>query len=200
MATKFAQRIFTAQENHEDELLNQVENDIEIAKEDGVLDTDEYTMTSDGDKVTVFDKINNEITDIEVTDDEYVMSDYSEDGDESSDQDSSYEDLGDIRTETFTSPMSDLIILRIGDYDIEIDTHKKTAKILDEEYDEEFKVNLNAPIKSLLKDLQDQIDIITSSRSFTRTRHKMYNRKRATTIDPRNFSRMSENVRRHFLK
>lgn len=60
---KFMQRIFSAQENGEDPILDQLESDIQLAKDLGKLDTDEYKMTVDPvGSVLIHDKVNNELT------------------------------------------------------------------------------------------------------------------------------------------
>jgi hypothetical protein len=207
MATKFAQRLFTAQMKREDDLLNQVENDIEIAKEDGIIDTEEYLITaSDNGDIMLFDKVNNEITDISEIGDEYIMTDHFDDStnEEGSDElitsDVSDEDeianynLLTTLNKFYSSSNKGLVVLRVGDYDVGINTEKKTARILDEEYSEEFKVNLNLPMKTLLSYLQNQIDSITSSKNFSKYKYNSVKR-----VDPRNFSRLSPNVRKYLL-
>jgi hypothetical protein len=61
-------RIFAAIEAEEDPILNQLEADIDVALEDGSLDTEEYSMERIGDNtLNILDKINNEVTIAEVT-------------------------------------------------------------------------------------------------------------------------------------
>jgi hypothetical protein len=62
--TKFMTRIFSAINNEETEVLEQLDKDIDIAKEDGSCDTDQYTITASDDKVILHDKVNNEDTEI----------------------------------------------------------------------------------------------------------------------------------------
>ena len=69
--TKFMQVMFSAVENGDEQLAAQVRDDIEAAKENGVVDTDEITYTNLGDgKVMIMDKINNEATVAEVSPEE----------------------------------------------------------------------------------------------------------------------------------
>lgn len=74
MSTKLMQRIFSAYKNQEDAVLNQVQNDIEIAKEDGRLETEQYSIIADDEGIDIYDKINNEVTHIDEKDDVYHMS------------------------------------------------------------------------------------------------------------------------------
>lgn len=62
-STRFMQVMFSAVENKDEELANQVASDIEAAKEKGELDTDEvnYKHVGDG-KVAITDKENGEVT------------------------------------------------------------------------------------------------------------------------------------------
>lgn len=60
---KLMTRIYSAMNNGEGPILDQLENDIQIAKEDGKLDTEEYNISpmEDG-SVVIHDKVNNEDT------------------------------------------------------------------------------------------------------------------------------------------
>lgn len=61
--TRFMEVLFSAVENNDEELANQVAQDIEAAKADGVVDTDEVKYESDGSgKVTITDKETGEVT------------------------------------------------------------------------------------------------------------------------------------------
>lgn len=61
--TKFMQVMFSAVEDKDEELANQVAGDIEAAKENGEVDTDEVNYKHIGDgNVMVHDKVNNEVT------------------------------------------------------------------------------------------------------------------------------------------
>jgi hypothetical protein len=57
-------RIFSAIANNEDQVLDQLNKDIDIAKEDGICDADQYTITANDDKIILHDKINDEDTEI----------------------------------------------------------------------------------------------------------------------------------------
>lgn len=60
---KLMDRIFSAMNNGEDLILDQLSNDIQLANEDGGLDTREYSITPNGDgSSTIHDKVNNEDT------------------------------------------------------------------------------------------------------------------------------------------
>lgn len=74
MSTKLMQRIFCAYKNQEDLVLNQIQNDIEIAKEDGRLETEQYSIIADDEGIDIYDKVNDEITHIDEKDDVYQMS------------------------------------------------------------------------------------------------------------------------------
>lgn len=74
MKTRFMQRVFSAQENGEAEVLDQIQNDIDIAREDGSCDADEYSIEKlDDDSVRITDKENGEVTEATVTDDDIAM-------------------------------------------------------------------------------------------------------------------------------
>lgn len=69
--TKFMQVMFSAVERGDEELAAQVRDDIEAAKENGVVDTDEVTYTNLGEgKVLIVDKVNGEATVAEVSPEE----------------------------------------------------------------------------------------------------------------------------------
>jgi hypothetical protein len=69
------QRVFSAIEAEESEILNQIENDVDIALEDNKIQDEEYDMDKLSDStVIVRDKVNDEITEINQTDNENVMS------------------------------------------------------------------------------------------------------------------------------
>ena len=72
--TKFMEVMFSAVDDGNEELTNQVAGDIESAKENGQVDTDEVTYINLGDdKVMVIDNVNNEATVVEGSGDEYEM-------------------------------------------------------------------------------------------------------------------------------
>lgn len=57
--TKLMTRIFSAVENHEEEVLNQIENDMNMALEDGSVEAEQYSMKKLSDtEVEVTDKVN----------------------------------------------------------------------------------------------------------------------------------------------
>lgn len=69
--TKFMQVMFSAVENGDEQLAAQVRDDIEAAKENGVVDTEEITYTNLGEgKVMIMDKVNKEATVAEVSPEE----------------------------------------------------------------------------------------------------------------------------------
>lgn len=75
---KLMQRIFTAQDRKEDKLLNQVQDDLELAQMEGQLDTDEFSMKKDNNgNIIVHDKVNNEDTKFTINDNEFTMEDLS---------------------------------------------------------------------------------------------------------------------------
>ena len=68
--TRFMERMFSATEKEEKEVLNQVAGDIQKAKEEGSVDTDELKYEKVGDnQVSITDKANNETTIAEVAED-----------------------------------------------------------------------------------------------------------------------------------
>ena len=68
--TRFMERMFSATEKEEKEVLNQVAGDIQKAKEEGAVDTDELKYEKVGDnQVSITDKANNETTIAEVAED-----------------------------------------------------------------------------------------------------------------------------------
>lgn len=68
---RFITRIYSAIENKEDEVLNQIERDLLIADEDGELDTQEYTMTKSEDgSIDILDKGTGEVSKADITDNE----------------------------------------------------------------------------------------------------------------------------------
>lgn len=72
--TKFMEVMFSAVDDGNEELTNQVAGDIESAKENGQVDTDEVTYINLGDdKVMVIDNVNNEATVVEGSGEEYEM-------------------------------------------------------------------------------------------------------------------------------
>jgi hypothetical protein len=73
MKTKLMERIFSAQKNRESKILNQFYTDLEIAKEDGELDTQEYSICFDEDGIHVLDNVNDEITHIKENEGEFKM-------------------------------------------------------------------------------------------------------------------------------
>lgn len=69
--TKFMQVMFSAVENGDEELTSQVANDIETAKAEGNVETDEVSYNNLGEgKVLVIDKVNKEATIAEMPEDE----------------------------------------------------------------------------------------------------------------------------------
>lgn len=76
MDTKFMTRIFSAMENKESELLDQVDNDINVALEDGSCKADgQYSMDKIDEKtVKIHDDVNDEDTIAEVNDSEVKLS------------------------------------------------------------------------------------------------------------------------------
>lgn len=69
--TKFMQVMFSAVENGDEELTSQVANDIETAKAEGNVETDEVSYNNLGEgKVLVLDKVNQEATIAEMPEDE----------------------------------------------------------------------------------------------------------------------------------
>ena len=69
--TKFMQVMFSAVENGDEQLAAQVRDDIEAAKENGVVDTEEITYTNLGEgKVMIMDKVNKEATVAEISPEE----------------------------------------------------------------------------------------------------------------------------------
>lgn len=72
---KLMTRIFSAMDNKESMILDQLETDIDIAKKDGKLDTEEYNITpmEDG-SVVIHDKVNNELTKAVDTDEGITLS------------------------------------------------------------------------------------------------------------------------------
>ena len=61
--TRFMSRMFSATEEGDEELTGQVAKDIEDAKENGVVDTDEVRYEDEGDgRVSITDKGNGEVT------------------------------------------------------------------------------------------------------------------------------------------
>lgn len=69
--TRFMEVLFSAVENKDEELANQVAKDIEDAKANGVVDTEEVKYESDGEgRVTITDKENGEVTVAEKATDE----------------------------------------------------------------------------------------------------------------------------------
>lgn len=68
--TRFMERMFSATEKEEKEVLNQVAGDIQKAKEEGAVDTEELKYEKVGDnQVSITDKANNETTIAEVAED-----------------------------------------------------------------------------------------------------------------------------------
>jgi len=73
--TKIMNRVFSAVENKEDTILNQLENDIELAQEDGLMDSQQYSIKKLSDnKFELTDKVNNEVTNIESDDNKLALS------------------------------------------------------------------------------------------------------------------------------
>ena len=69
--TRFMEVLFSAVENNDEELTAQVANDIESAKKDGVVDTDELKYENAGDgKVAITDKETGEVTVAEAAEDD----------------------------------------------------------------------------------------------------------------------------------
>ncbi len=69
--TKFMQVMFSAVENGDEELTSQVANDIETAKAEGNVETDEVSYNNLGEgKVLIIDKVNKEATVAEMPEDE----------------------------------------------------------------------------------------------------------------------------------
>lgn len=67
--TRFMQRLYSAQANGEDLILDQVQDDVESTLEGSPVDTEQYRMTKvDDGTVQVDDKVNNESTDIRAVD------------------------------------------------------------------------------------------------------------------------------------
>lgn len=68
MNTKLMTRIFAALDAGEDPILNQLETDLDVALEDGAVDTEEYSMERlSDDTISILDKVNDEVTIAEVT-------------------------------------------------------------------------------------------------------------------------------------
>ena len=80
MATRFMTRIFSAQDKQEDEILDQIQNDVEIAMEDGNLDTEEYSISKfSDDSVIITDNGNGEQTKATVSDSEIKLEEMPDD-------------------------------------------------------------------------------------------------------------------------
>jgi hypothetical protein len=68
-------RLFSAMENKEDRVLDQIGHDIQLAKENNVLETKEYKITKDGKDVIIHDNIHNQDTKVTSGPDGFEMED-----------------------------------------------------------------------------------------------------------------------------
>lgn len=232
--TKFMQRIFSAVENKESEVLDQIQKDIEIALEDGSINTEEYDISVSDDKVLLLDKVNNETTEILGNAPEYYLKEYVEEQNDSIPQPESINDtdnslkintsvkwvneLGEDQVGILTEINGDLatvnqdgvsiivpvgiissvdeykqqpeskvfakftddgkLIMRVGNYDIQLDIDEEIGLVLDENIT--FTFDSKAPISKAMKDIKNQM-------------------KKAGLKGFSNLSNLSESTRRHLL-
>lgn len=64
---KLMQRFFTAMEEEENPVIDQLTHDIEDAQKNHGLKTEEYDIIEKPDKLTIYDKVNKEYTDVILT-------------------------------------------------------------------------------------------------------------------------------------
>lgn len=166
--TKFMTRIFSAIENDETAVLEQLDKDLDIAKEDGSCEGDQYVITASDDKVILHDKVNNEDTEIiedengEVTFSKVDLDEDAPDNELNSAEEKDFNEMSDEefdKTIEFSSVKSSRIkkfsleslksfakggwrdgklYIKMGDNDVALDLKNKVAIIIDE--------NLSCPI------------------------------------------------------
>lgn len=157
---KFMTRIFSAMENQEDAVLNQIQNDLEIAKEDGSLESDQYNITYKGDDTyEVEDKVNNETTIVKDDDNDMIMVDSEDLVTEPNPE----VELGGIFCDKFKNfsvssirQFSNDLIGRIGKYDVKLDLENNKFEVLDEDIEIPFnpKDTINKVVEQLKKDMK----------------------------------------------
>lgn len=87
-------RIFSAQDKQEDEILDQIQNDVEIAMEDGELDTEEYSISKfSDDSVVITDKGNGEQTKATISEGEINLEEMPKEDEENPEENSESEEV-----------------------------------------------------------------------------------------------------------
>lgn len=222
-------RVFAAVENQEDAVLNQIENDVDIALEDGFCDTAQYSIEKLDDRtVKITDKVNNEVTKAEVKDGSCTLSELADtsvnnvptelpelnlgdvvvwiDDSDNQREGSLVELNGDLVTiepynvpegETVTLSRkqvrllhegdgqfarsekrgeSTILIIRIGDYDVEFDTKQKKATLVDDVKKLTWQFNPSQPLTQILKEAKAKV----------------------RSLDQKNLSKLSDATQKYF--
>lgn len=161
--TKLMTRIFAAVENHEEEVLNQIENDMDMTLEDGSLEAEQYSMKKLSDtEVEVTDKVNNgEKTKLSVDGNminaEAIESDSSEDKEgetKTLDEDNKNETVKEF------AKKSNTMIARVEDKDVVFDFNKKLCYFVDKP-----KVTVTFKDESPITEVMDELK--AKSKTFT---------------------------------
>lgn len=149
-------------ENHEDELLNQVENDIDTALEDGEVKSEQYTIEKvDDSTVRINDVVNDEVTLASVDDESMQISL----------QDESEKRAEELRAECDSRGFSGTIkdgnlYARIQDVDIVFDFKKGEARNADNER-QKWSFKPNTPFTELIDKIEADLKKSSKSRTFT---------------------------------
>lgn len=208
--TKFMQRVFSAIDNQESEVLDQIQKDIEIAREDGSLTSEQYDIEVTDGRTMITDKINNEVTEVVGDAPEYYMKEYIVE-DNPTEVPTSLEEvqlnaainsevtwrneLGEVQVGILTEVLGDTatvmqdgvstsmplamltpvdvikespesrsfarftedgkLIMRVGNYDIQLDIDNEIVLVLDENIT--FPFDAKAPISKAMKSIKDQM-------------------------------------------
>lgn len=224
---KFMTRVFSAIENEESEVLNQIESDLSMAKEDGSLDTEEYSIDYSDGVYTLIDKPNAETTVIkEIPEDQsYYMMDIMDANKAIPEPTSNgisvgmrviwLDQLGEKHSgivseindgnatvienataltvptdqlqsvtesdETFSGTFKGgKMIVRIGQYDVQLDAKEKVAIVLDE--DISFQFDPKQSLEKVISEIESKLK-----------------KNGLKKFSSRNFSRMSEKTQKMFF-
>jgi hypothetical protein len=170
-------RIFSAMTDGETEVLDQFEKDLELAKSEGSIDTPQYSISYSDDAYEVHDKINDEKMKVTEEGDEYIMEDVEQfststekrgahnyDGVNAPDEpnkrfskmsEKTQKLFSKKESKSFATYKNGKLIIRIGNYDVEFDTVKGKAKVLDEKVILDF--NPSQSISKVLEDLKEKM-------------------------------------------
>lgn len=161
--SKFYDRLTEAKANNEADLLQQFNTDLAIADEDGSVDTEEYIINKNDDGTfTIIDKMNDNEESIvtkgiggELCE---LVSDTTEDQSDKTpiEPDENGEEILGFSLKKFSGTLKDgKLIIRLGDYDIELDTVNNVANVLDMEVS--FPIDYSKSVEKVIEEVKKNL-------------------------------------------